>query len=88
MVFRTIHADMGAAHTHAMLKKFPNVPRFRNFRQMCDKMGREIDAVSVGTPDFLPEEPIPAALDFDSWPTWSPARTGCSSTSSGCGSPP
>ncbi len=44
--------DMGAPHTEAVLKMFPNVPRFQDFRQMFDKMGKDIDAVSVGTPDF------------------------------------
>jgi predicted dehydrogenase len=44
--------DMGAAHTEEILKMFPNVPRFQDFRQMFDKMGKDIDAVSVSTPDF------------------------------------
>ena len=44
--------DMGAQHTLGILKKFPDVPRFQDFRQMLDKMGKEIDAVSVGVPDF------------------------------------
>lgn len=44
--------DMGAPHTQAILKQFPDVPRFQDFRQMFDKMGKEIDAVSIGTPDF------------------------------------
>ncbi|MGN0021753.1 MAG: Gfo/Idh/MocA family oxidoreductase [Sphingobacterium hotanense] len=44
--------DMGAKHTEAILKKFPEVPRFHDFRQMFDKMGNQIDAVSVGVPDF------------------------------------
>lgn len=44
--------DMGAPHTVDILKKFPNVPRFQDFRQMFDKMGNQIDAVSVGVPDF------------------------------------
>jgi predicted dehydrogenase len=44
--------DMGAPHTQAILKKFPNVPRFQDFRQMFDKMGKDIEAVSVGVPDF------------------------------------
>ena len=44
--------DMGAPHTEGVLKMFPNVPRFQDFRQMFDKMGKEIEAVSVGTPDF------------------------------------
>jgi predicted dehydrogenase len=44
--------DMGAPHTQKILKQFPNVPRFQDFRKMFDKMGKEIEAVSVGTPDF------------------------------------
>ena len=44
--------DMGAPHTEAVLKMFPNVPRFQDFRQMFDKLGKDIDAVSVGVPDF------------------------------------
>ena len=44
--------DMGAPHTQAILKKFPNVPRFQDFRQMFDKMGKDIDAITVGVPDF------------------------------------
>ncbi|WP_343702100.1 Gfo/Idh/MocA family oxidoreductase [Chitinophaga sp.] len=44
--------DMGAPHTQKILKMFPNVPRFQDFRQMFDKMGNQIDAVSVGVPDF------------------------------------
>ncbi len=44
--------DMGAPHTQGILKQFPNVPRFQDFRQMFDKMGKDIEAVSVGTPDF------------------------------------
>lgn len=43
--------DMGAAHTLKVLKEFPNVPRFQDFRQMFDKMGSQIEAVSVGVPD-------------------------------------
>jgi predicted dehydrogenase len=44
--------DMGAKHTLKTLEKFPNVPRFQDFRKMFDKLGKEIDAVCVGTPDF------------------------------------
>lgn len=43
--------DMGAPHTQKILEKFPDVPRFQDFRQMFDKMANQIDAVSVGTPD-------------------------------------
>ena len=44
--------DMGAPHTQGILKMFPDVPRFQDFRKMFDKLGKDIDAVSVGTPDF------------------------------------
>ncbi|WP_295124802.1 Gfo/Idh/MocA family oxidoreductase [uncultured Chitinophaga sp.] len=44
--------DMGAPHTQAIMKQFPNVPRFQDFRQLFDKMGKEIDAVTIGVPDF------------------------------------
>lgn len=44
--------DMGAPHTLEIMKLFPDVPRFQDFRSMFDKMGKHIDAVSVGTPDF------------------------------------
>lgn len=43
--------DMGAPHTQKILEKFPDVPRFQDFRKMFDKMGNQIEAVSVGTPD-------------------------------------
>ncbi|MCF6241096.1 MAG: Gfo/Idh/MocA family oxidoreductase [Bacteroidales bacterium] len=44
--------DIGAPHTIKILEKFPDVPRFQDFREMFDKMGDDIEAVSVGTPDF------------------------------------
>jgi predicted dehydrogenase len=44
--------DMGAEHTLKILKQFPDVPRFQDFRKMFDKMGKDIEAVSVATPDF------------------------------------
>lgn len=40
--------DNAAAKT---FNKFPNVRRYRDYRQMLDKHGNEIDAVMVGTPD-------------------------------------
>ena len=43
--------EMGAAHTAGTLKDLPSVPRFRDFRTMLDKMGMQIDALSVATPD-------------------------------------
>lgn len=43
--------DMGAKQTEGILKKFPDVPRFQDFREMFDKMGNQIEAVSIGIPD-------------------------------------
>ncbi len=44
--------DLGAKHTQEILGMFPNAPKFKDFRVMFDKMGNQIDAVSIGTPDF------------------------------------
>lgn len=44
--------DMEAEHTKEVIDMFPDVPRFKDFREMFDKMGDKIEAVSVGTPDF------------------------------------
>ncbi|MEI2272164.1 Gfo/Idh/MocA family oxidoreductase [Sphingobacterium sp. ML3W] len=44
--------DLGAKHTQEILSMFPDAPKFKDFRVMFDKMGSQIDAVSVGTPDF------------------------------------
>ncbi|MDC7218197.1 MAG: Gfo/Idh/MocA family oxidoreductase [Spirochaetales bacterium] len=44
--------DMGAPQTLKILKKFPDVPRFQDFREMFDKMGDKFEAVTVGVPDF------------------------------------
>lgn len=43
--------DLGAKHTEAILKKFPDVPRFQDFRKMFDKLSAQIDAVAISTPD-------------------------------------
>lgn len=44
--------DMGAKHTEEILKMFPNAKRYQDFRKMFDEISNEIDAVSIGTPDF------------------------------------
>jgi len=44
--------DMGGEHTLEVMKMFPDVPRYKDFRVMFDEMADKIDAVSVGTPDF------------------------------------
>ena len=40
--------DTYAAHT---FNTYPKAEKFKDFRQMLDKRGREIDAVIIGTPD-------------------------------------
>jgi hypothetical protein len=42
--------DRRAASTY---KQFPNAPTYRDFRQMLDKEGKNIDAVIVATPDHM-----------------------------------
>ncbi|MDR2466934.1 MAG: Gfo/Idh/MocA family oxidoreductase [Prevotellaceae bacterium] len=44
--------DLGAPHTQAILAKFPEAKQFKDFREMFDKMGNEIDAICAGIPDF------------------------------------
>ncbi|GBU08648.1 dehydrogenase [Bacteroidales bacterium] len=44
--------DMGAPHTQKIIDKFPNAPRFQDFRKMFDKMPNQIEAITVGVPDF------------------------------------
>ncbi len=43
--------QMGAKHTVGTLNGNPGVPQFRDFRTMFDKMGNQIDAVCIATPD-------------------------------------
>ena len=51
--------QMGAEHTQNVLKAYPDVPRYQDFRKMLDDHGREIDAVCIATPDFAH---FPAAM--------------------------
>ncbi|MBW7893087.1 MAG: Gfo/Idh/MocA family oxidoreductase, partial [Chitinophagaceae bacterium] len=44
--------DMGAPHTQKNMETFSSAKRFQDFREMLDKAGNEIEAVSVGVPDF------------------------------------
>lgn len=43
--------DMGAPQTQKVLAQFPDVPRFKDFRQMFDKIGNTFEAVCIGVPD-------------------------------------
>ncbi|HHU25876.1 MAG TPA: Gfo/Idh/MocA family oxidoreductase [Bacteroidales bacterium] len=44
--------DLGAEHTKNALNKYPNAKRFKDFREMFDKIGNEFEAVAIATPDF------------------------------------
>ena len=46
-------ADVDEARAAGTFKQHPNVPRFRDFRQLFDKLGNSIDAVTVSTPDHM-----------------------------------
>jgi hypothetical protein len=43
--------DVNQSKAQAAYKEHPDVPKFLDFREMLDKMDREIDAVTVATPD-------------------------------------
>ncbi len=43
--------ELGSERTQDILKMFPKAKRFKDFREMFDKMGNQIEAVSVGVPD-------------------------------------
>lgn len=44
--------DMGAPQTREIINLFPNAPRYTDFRKMFDQVGKSIEAVAIGTPDF------------------------------------
>jgi len=43
--------DVDERKTQGSYKRLPDVPKFRDFRKMLDKMDKQIDAVIVATPD-------------------------------------
>lgn len=42
---------LGSKHTAAIEAMFPSIPKFKDFRQMFDKMAKEIDACTIAVPD-------------------------------------
>lgn len=42
---------LGTRHTAGLEGKFQGTPKFKDFRKMFDKMGKEIDACTIGVPD-------------------------------------
>ncbi|RPJ61330.1 MAG: gfo/Idh/MocA family oxidoreductase [Acidobacteria bacterium] len=45
--------DVDERRAAATYQRYPNLPKFRDFRQMLDKEGKNIDAVIVATPDHM-----------------------------------
>ncbi len=54
--------DLDGPQCVAALKKYPNAPRFRDFRKMLDEMDGRIDAVAVMNPDFSHFPALMAAM--------------------------
>jgi len=45
--------DPDEKRAELMFKRFPKVPKYKDFRRMFDTEGRNIDAVTVSTPDHM-----------------------------------
>ena len=43
--------DLDWDYSAHQMKKYPNAKKFKDYREMLDKMGKDIDAVCVSTPD-------------------------------------
>jgi predicted dehydrogenase len=43
--------DVDEKYAAKQFEKYPNAKRFKDYRVMLDKMGKEVDAVVIGTPD-------------------------------------
>jgi predicted dehydrogenase len=56
--------DVDDERAAATFEQYPNVPRFRDYRQMLDKLGNQIDAVTVSTPDHMHYPIAVAALQL------------------------
>src|SRR5712691_3878672 len=46
-------ADVDWTRGGESFERFPKAPRYKDFRQMLDKQGKEIDAVVIGPPDHM-----------------------------------
>jgi len=56
--------DVDDARAAATFEANPNVPRFRDYRKMFDRLGNSIDAVTVSTPDHMHYPIAVAALQL------------------------
>ncbi|MEM7146463.1 MAG: Gfo/Idh/MocA family oxidoreductase [Verrucomicrobiota bacterium] len=55
--------DVDEERAAKAFKEHADVPRFRDFRVMLDKMGDDIDAVAISTPDHTHFAPAMAAME-------------------------
>jgi len=55
--------DVDDKRASGAYKKFPDTPRFKDFRVMLDKMGDDIDAVAISTPDHTHFAAAMAAME-------------------------
>src|SRR5206468_11226747 len=44
--------DVDSKYAAKTFAKYPDAKQFRDYRVMLDKMGKEIDGVVIGTPDY------------------------------------
>ena len=49
----TALADVDWARGKESFERFPGAAKYKDFRQMLDKSGKDIDAVVIGTPDHM-----------------------------------
>lgn len=56
--------DVDEARAAETYGAYPDVPRFRDYREMLDKLGSGIDAVTVSTPDHMHYPIARAALEL------------------------
>ncbi len=56
--------DVDEVRAASTFKKFPDVPRFKDYRKMFDGMSGDIDAVVIATPDHTHTLPALAAMQL------------------------
>jgi predicted dehydrogenase len=61
---RVAFCDVDDARAAETYERLPDVPRFRDYRRMLDKLGNQIDAVTISTPDHMHYPIAVAALQL------------------------
>ena len=56
--------DVDQNQARRSFAKYPDVPKFQDFRKMLDKLGSQIDAVAIATPDHMHFPPAMAAMQM------------------------